>query len=455
MRIYLDTNILQDLKKEAKALLLQKIREDGLRNTYCFSEAHIYDLSRDKSDEKFSDMAFMEEVVSNNCFFFDKKICFEYRTPTEYYNSFDWSYTFDTGELFSGDDLGKIMETVFKAIPLDFKTFISSDQLSGDIPLEFRDLLEQPTNYYEFFQVFLQFSEGLSNEQKRFKAFIQYLHQNSLITGIYEVIGINGYDGINITDKDKFRESYSAYFSRFQKRNNYELFSDMFYGLEFFGFVKGKPRKQKMMNLINDSRHAFFGAHCDVVVSKDIDFCNKTKFMYQLLDIDVQVLSLEEFEAALDNWPLEHALTVMDLIGEASKTPDPSNIIREEVSETSRTVYFELPNTFLSFFNMYGISFTDKGNYTFFSKKPTTLSSGTFVKEIIIVVEQLISFLGPDVEGRTTFQVDEINDGVWIGRNWIVGDSVIQLTCPDKLFLSIIPLTYFEESASVSSENTQ
>ena len=66
MRIYLDTCILQDLKNENNKDLLDSIIQSKGELIYCFSEAHLSDLSRDKTDEKFSDMQFMEQIVDDN-----------------------------------------------------------------------------------------------------------------------------------------------------------------------------------------------------------------------------------------------------------------------------------------------------------------------------------------------------------------------------------------------------
>ena len=59
MRIYLDTCIVQDLKNENNKELLNSIIQSKGELVYCFSEAHLYDLARDKTDEKFADMQFM------------------------------------------------------------------------------------------------------------------------------------------------------------------------------------------------------------------------------------------------------------------------------------------------------------------------------------------------------------------------------------------------------------
>lgn len=63
MRIYLDTNIFQFLAKPENRDFYELVLSDKNCNYYCFSEAHIQDLVRDKTEQKFVDMAF----VGNHC----------------------------------------------------------------------------------------------------------------------------------------------------------------------------------------------------------------------------------------------------------------------------------------------------------------------------------------------------------------------------------------------------
>jgi hypothetical protein len=58
MRIYLDSNVFQDLKKPESKALYDFILTDKNRNYYCFSEAHIQDLTQDETDLKLLDMDF-------------------------------------------------------------------------------------------------------------------------------------------------------------------------------------------------------------------------------------------------------------------------------------------------------------------------------------------------------------------------------------------------------------
>lgn len=112
-------------------------------------------------------------------------------------------------------------------------------------------------------------------------------------------VPIRGFDGTNITNPKEFMESYSAFcLKEMPHANIYEAFVRLYYCLEFLGIVKGKAAKQKMLNLANDGRHAFFGGYCNMVVSKDVDFINKANFLYGAYGIHPYIIPFEEFK----NW---------------------------------------------------------------------------------------------------------------------------------------------------------
>ncbi|HEY8935243.1 MAG TPA: hypothetical protein VIM65_08480, partial [Cyclobacteriaceae bacterium] len=294
MRIYLDTNVFQYLKLTENDDLYRLFVEDTNKNIYCFSEAHIYDLVRDQTDEKLKDMSFMETIVSDNCWSYNKQIKFNYQTPFEYYDSFDWS---PIEGIFNGEDtLSIFIRIMLSAIPLNLTELVKENDLPPDFPENFKTLFSRSTNMYEFMQAFFDMTTELTEEQKEFKKMIRYLHDNSLTGNIYKALKLEGFEDNKIADKQKFRDSYISHFMQNKKEvYRYDLFLQLHSGLEILGIVKGKPKKQKMMSLINDGRHAFFGSFCDILVSRDADMINKTKFLYDLLEIDTKMMTLEEF----------------------------------------------------------------------------------------------------------------------------------------------------------------
>lgn len=444
MRIYLDNCVIQDLKRQENIDLLNAIVEDKKYNVYCYSEAHLQDLMRDKSNHKFDDLKFMEKVVEGNCWHYNKKILFDHIKPKDFYNPFpEYSENlFDTKEIFSGDLIINSMERIFKSIPLDFNQFIQPELLSSDFPIEFQKLLEQPTNFYEFFCAFGDFTNELSANQKEFKKLISYLHNNNLTSSLFQQIGIEGYDGKEITDKVKFRESYTKYFLNDKKgKYRYDLFLNQYNGLEMFSFVKGKPRKQQMMNLINDGRHAFFGGFCDIVVSKDVDFLEKTKFIYNMHDIKTIVYNISEFQDFLLNSVSDTKLNLVDMIKDGNEIKA-NNIIQNDKGVFS----MKLDNVYFSYFDTVYYVENENGNYNFYTRFQTNMSTGTLKNEFEMVVDSMIKNLGVDANGKAGFDETEIDGDKWIGRVWRIEDTIIELNLNGKLYLAFYPLEYIEST---------
>jgi hypothetical protein len=438
MRIYLDTCILQDLKNENNKDLLDSIIQSKGELIYCFSEAHLSDLSRDKTDEKYSDMQFMEQIVDDNCYYYDKQILVDNFTPVEYYNRFDWTSDISANELMTNileDDafggLLKSMLSLLSSIPLNFKELIPQSQLPDDMPSNMKNLFDV-SNMGEWMSVFTNYSDALTIEQKAFKEQLQYLHKNQ-ITNYLNSLGIEGYDGKAITDKEKFRSSYAEYYlknTNGKGKYRYDLFTDMYSGLEFFGFVQGKPKKQKMMNMLNDSKHAFFGGFCDIVVSKDEDFINKTKFMYNLHEIDTQVFNLTEFADFLHNRVPNKSF--QDLITELKQ----ENIIYEINENEQHAICQRLSDTYYGYFN--ALINHSNGNI-YFTKENNLFGTGTLFKEISYCVNQLIKEFGVDYYSKGKWVTNELEKGSekeWQGRTWLIDNSiVVDLKFTDRLYI--------------------
>jgi hypothetical protein len=438
MRIYLDSNIFQFLKSDASSELKQLIDEDKKHNIYCYSEAHIFDLLRDKTDNKLSDLEFIGKIVDDNCWHYDKKILFDYIKPIDYFNSIDSNTEFSLDGVFSNEPLLMPFKQVFKSIPLKFSDFISSSPLPVDFPENLKKVLYEPTNLYDFMLLFFNYSSELTAEQKKFKELLTYLRSNDLIIDIYKYIGIEGYENGKLTDKVKFRESLLTHLLKDKKEKyRYDLFLEVYNTLEIYGIVKGKPRKQALPNMIDDGRHSFFGSFCDIVVSMDSDFINKTKFIYDVFDYKISVFNIDEFRQWLELSKQQYISGFKGLLAEFNKDFTTIPEFHREVRDEKLFVLYKLSQTHLSYFNLIGLVFSDKFEYYFFSKEDINQSTGTLIKEIQYVTDVLINDLGNDIYGNGVYVKDEFIEGNWSGRVWLFDNIQINLSFQQKLFLTI------------------
>lgn len=450
MRIYLDSCVFRDLKKPENEELLQNILVDKTRNVYCYSEAHLLDLTRDKTEKKFEDMDFMERIVDGNSLYHNKKIILHYVAPKDFYDPFPESpdILFDTEERFGGGPLIALAFSFLKLIPLNFKEMIAQAPQPIVIPERFRALIESPSNMYEFVIALGNFTNDLSSRQKNFRDLISYLHEQKAVAKLYEQMGVKGYDGESVTDATAFRESYQAYFQKDKQKDRYDLFLEMYNGLELFGFVKGKPKRQKLLNMVNDGRHAFYGAFCDIVVSSDTDFIAKTKFLYDVHDILTPVFTLEEFRNALKKMEEYSKLKLTDLIKEVGDVTE-----EQLIDVTEEAITYNLKSIHYSYFDTVSFLSSDHGKYWYVTSDNTNLLRGTLANEFDYVTGRLVSELGPDFDGKTAFNRDEIKTGEWAGRRWRLDDTILELSNHGKLFLTFFPIEYLRNVQKARSQD--
>ena len=215
------------------------------------------------------------------------------------------------------------------------------------------------------------------------------------------------------------------------------MFLEIYNTLEIYGIVKGKPRKQALSNMIDDGRHSFFGSFCDIVVSIDSDFIDKTKFIYDVFDYKIGVFNIDEFRQWLELSKQQYISGFKGLLAEFNKDFTTVPEFHREVQDEKLFVLYKLSQTHLSYFNLIGLVFSDKFEYYFFSKEDINQSTGTLIKEIQNVTDILINDLGNDIYGKGVYVKNEFIEGNWSGRVWLFDNIQINLSFQQKLFLTI------------------
>ncbi len=216
----------------------------------------------------------------------------------------------------------------------------------------------------------------------------------------------------------------------------------MYINLDLLGLVKGKPKKQGLMNLINDAKHAYFAAHCDIFVTEDEDMVKKTNFLYQVWGISIPVQTISEFQEFLVNKQLKNE-TVIDLIKAAGQT-EKLQLLHQEIGDDRSGMIYRLSNTYLGVFNSATGVIDNEKTFFYLSRYRAGLSRAPLFKELEYVTGQLFKQLGPDYQGRGVFSSDEMQGVTWSGRQWAFDGFSILLQIEED-----IHLFYFNtESAS-------
>lgn len=223
----------------------------------------------------------------------------------------------------------------------------------------------------------------------------------------------------------------------------------MYNGLEFYGFVKGKPKKQKMMNLINDAKHSFFGTVCDVIVSKDVDFIEKTRFMYNAQGFEIKVLPYSELESFLDEHARCSNLTVEDLISEITEPFNEDQVFYGDDEDGVKRMFIELKNTYYSYFNVKGIVFDEYGNYWAIHRKLIDYNNRPLKLQLQYVVSKLLFDLGEDVAQKGEYNFSEQLEDQSVVRTWIIDSIIISLILDGQLYLKVYDFEYLEKRKEI------
>ncbi|RYE51397.1 MAG: hypothetical protein EOP48_18300, partial [Sphingobacteriales bacterium] len=237
MRIYLDSNIFRDLNKPEHKDFYGLVRKNKEINYYYFSEAHIQDLVRDETDRKLSDMDFMETIVGDNCWHYDKEKEISFRTPRSYYHDYNWG---NIGDLKMSDPFGDLIREGLNAIPINWAHFFDTEEIKSTLPDDLKSILLEPATVLEFMDALTDLSNSLSSEQPRFKRLLQYLHQSISKQNMYEKLGIEGFDGKSVVNLEAFTNSFLRVITNLiQEKDLYNIFTTTQFALDTYGIVKG------------------------------------------------------------------------------------------------------------------------------------------------------------------------------------------------------------------------
>lgn len=432
MRIYLDSNVFRDLKREENKDLYDLIFEDKDRNYYYFSEAHIQDLIQDHTDMKLNDMGFMDAIVGNNCWHYDKKMEVQCYTPLEYYHAYTWNTGVDS---MSDDVFYTLIKESFRAIPLSWEQFIDIENLPQDFPEDFRPMLLESVTMLDFMDAMLDLTDNLTTQQPRFKLLLQYLHRSMDGNTLYEKLGITGFDGKDFTDWNAFTKSFTdLIYQRTQQKDLYSQFTEMQTALDIYGIVKGKPKKQKFMSLINDGKHTYFAGHAHILVTSDVDMIAKAKLVYKIWKIDTVVLTPEEFKKYLIETSMKDN-SVAALFAQFNNIAE-LPVMYEQYTLDQIYVQKELPNWYLGEFNTVSCATAGGNTYYYFKQYFLNIPLNTLTAELERVVNYLFHYFGTDELGQGKFNRTEIEKTEWKGREWRSGEMGVILHLNQGMMLS-------------------
>ena len=253
----------------------------------------------------------------------------------------------------------------------------------------------------------------------------------------------------NVLQSSTFKKTFVAFVEENLKNyfkdktpSRFEVFTNYYIALDLLGYYRDKVFK----NLLQDSFHAFYGAHCDFFVTDDDNTYHKAKVIYEHFNIETTVCKSDEFVTQFYNKSIlgnAESKPVTETIEEIIKH---SIVLQTGMDKDFNPVEIYKPGQYIySYFNR--LQRTENVNKTIslsFYKNAKNSSSFYFFKEIETVTNKIVSHYGIDTNFLSFYTTEtdtgELLDNKWKGRYWNLGYAAIELNMleyPFGLTLSI------------------
>ncbi len=464
-RIYLDTNVFTLLRHDSSyAQVAQRLlsRKDTL--LFFFSPAHLDDLSRDSSDQKYEDLQFMHGLVEDNyaCEDFNKRNCSVLiATPTEAFQKM-FEPKSSPGSVISDDFLGLLRRLPeMREYSLLFDTIEAlkaaikdthKDVVVRNIPMNVDPELE---NYFhkmglqnkvytaeEWRAVTENMAELFSSDKKVYRAGRRLSKLEVLAEKHNATIQSNNYDhNLQYTKVGKtFTETVRLLMDPLRKIPGFDRkfieYGVSYMLLNILGMDDEKNQAVEFRSIQTDSQHSYYGTRMDFVVSNDKGFRSKSKALYNLYSIDTKVLSLDEFalECPLEDGRSESVVAFLDTL-EYDLTSSLLVGTRDSLRSNIRQQQFKLLHRYFSYFNMMEVSTDDNLRVICLWNKRRNVNDFVSFKEVSSVVSKTYATFGVDDNGRCDVTQDD-HEGMrlpdWHARKWSYSKFTIELKYIDE-----------------------
>lgn len=441
MRIYLDTNIFSELRKLERQADLDFLLQLKKRHVFVFSEAHLDDLNQDKTDRKRKDLEFMERLVDKNYLVNDVKegkadiLRF---SPAEAFERKSF-FTGGVADLLGTLDeltgpLSSLVQQLFAIrLPLNLASNIATmDEPSRKIWLK---LIPNPKDDYslgEWIELFGRFLDALYEDKAVYKGVRGAMREAAM--GFDFAVGPRDIKMVDQTGKEwSLMEMVNQGVVNANKNKTpsiHDYLITTFLMLNFTGVDSEPNKKARFPNTHNDAGHAFFGGHCDYVVSNDVGFIVKANIVFGMREIGTETMNLEQFLQRmryLDQITEQSGLALLKALGQG---------LRHSFVTTSPSVMFpwriyvdyKVNEHYLNHFNAVRAIHEGDQSFLLLERHQKNLSQFDMFSEYRVVIQQLLDLFGVDDEGLGRFNeadVEQLRAGTWKGRWWTLASATI------------------------------
>lgn len=438
IKVYLDWNVMVGMKAN-RFPELTRILSDKEKFFIPYSTAHISDLSVSNSPQYIAeDLKYISQLTNNNFFSYDSKgIVLKTCIPSE---------ILATKINYSDLDFEKILKSIQTTIQdpqqLDqtikfFKSFNIEGLISNGII--------DPTSLEDFHKIFPDVKNnptiyGLITSLTKLYKNLDDKEDYKSLRKIIQKIGINSghfnanknpLDLIDLTYKKNNIDFDSITNKNFDHLNTipkwFNEIVNMYLKLDIHGYKSDTikvtdKKKQTFINTRDDASHSAFASICNIYLTNDSTNYDKTRIVYDKLNIKTKVFKPNEF---------------INFYKMNLKNSTVSDFFNEMIDLLHEPIFHDIDNEDGTYFGR--VAFLDKYLFNLFNKiyVPKSDTEGIYVilstdypnnnfhltgyKEIEYLIKSFYDLFGKDIYENELFSdkdIEEIKNNIWIGRKW-------------------------------------
>ncbi|WP_461633930.1 hypothetical protein [Labilibaculum euxinus] len=461
-RIYLDWNVISQLKSDNKSEIIQELADLLEKNKdnilVPYSTAHILDLLKGSENPNNlhyinRDLDYIDILSNQNCIQNDIST----KTTNAYIGSardlFDQlkenyhpdclhpdfiEKSFEGTEL---PNLGKTFTDLWKITPsgIDF-TNIDSNEESKRFFDKFYPRTRANNSLYSLMVDSSEFFKAINSNHEIYKSLTDTCRNHlkidpkvvsnykDPITGIGEILKTLGND----IDFDKLNAVHSQD-ENSVLNNHLSKYMAEYTNLDMLGYHPDKLNNKNLFsNFTNDSQHSYFAGFCDFFISFEKKLIKKSNILYKKHSINTLAYTPKEFIDIYRN-SFSCAQTWDDLFVEINNII--SNAKWQEIMkhtfENSRIFLYHPEAKLLSFFNSLYLKLDANNRHTIYLRYVhKNFSPFVFYYELSMLIQKLTSIFGIDYYALGMFSQkdkDELANRNWQGRYWGINNYLIQL----------------------------
>lgn len=302
--LYLDWNIFNKIEHNADPIYneIENLITSG-EFISPYSNAHMNDLIRGyRKNPNYIDghLGILQRLTNNLCitqYWGNKETTWHYRDVREFFNSslddIDTSYE-SYLDLAEADDTGlvKIQMSLLKLqrLPENFKDLYKMDPI---FELMFPKSMREMT-MLSLCEDLFDFSKASNKDYTLYKNLRSYIVRSRMKLQKQEKI----FREVDKNSKNHpvrldFDEQWEKYLPKSKTSENpaYQRITDLYFKID----LKGYKSDERFSNMLDDSLHVFYGAHCDYFLTIDDKCLYKAREVYSKLKIQTEALTPLEF----------------------------------------------------------------------------------------------------------------------------------------------------------------